>query len=390
VYGAPVDTPSRPARRTHPSTRVLTLGAVLAFILAACGPGAASPGGAPSAPAPGGPGSPPAFASPGSGGSGLPGPGAENASAGPGSGGATPPGPGATPPGPGTSLPPGGPAPSPGPPCGEGDPLCLSLQVQTRTGQDLTRPVPCGGTSWCLLKFDVFWPPSGRDLPEVVMIPGGPLPPGNRDSLWLLARDVAGRGGVVFTADYRSSPAYGGGFPTTFGDVACAIRTARVQGPQFGGRAGGPVTLVAHSFGGFPAAVVSLTAQDFAAPDCLVQTGDGRPDRLVGVAGVYQLTDVEPSFLDDFFGGPRSSVGARWAAGDPAALAQDPNRHRLPVTLLVGDADLVGRPAIARAFASLLTAAGYRVNLDTVAGADHTAILEKLATVDAVVAAAGG
>ena len=55
----------------------------------------------------------------------------------------------------------------------------------------------------------------------------------------------------MFTADYRSSPAYGGGYPTTFGDVACAIRSARQGARQLGGDPS-RVTLVAHSFGGFP------------------------------------------------------------------------------------------------------------------------------------------
>ncbi len=273
------------------------------------------------------------------------------------------------------------------PPCGEADPTCASLTVQQTRDIDFTGPVPCGPDgSTCLLKIDSFALPAprARDLPIVLMIPGGPLPPGNRDYLWELARIVAGRGAVVFTSDYRSSPAYGGGYPSTFADVACAIRFARQKGAELGGDPG-RVTLVAHSFGGIPGAVVALSTHDFATdePACLATTGDGRPDAFVGIAGIYTLDRVGPTFLATFFGGDRTTAPDAWDAGDATTiLAGKP--HRMPIRLLAGSNDLVAPEATMDEFATLLRDAGYDVTATTLDGATHDSILQKLATVDAV------
>lgn len=276
-----------------------------------------------------------------------------------------------------------------GPPCGEADPECTSLYVEMQRDLDFTTAVPCGILTACLLKFDVFRPPGASELPAVVMIPGGPLPPGNRTYMWQLARYVAARGAIVFTADYRSGASYGGGFPTTFADVACAVRYARAHAVDFGGRVAAPVTLVAHSFGGFPGSVVGLSSTDFTSSACLTQSGEGRPDALVGIAGVYRVEDIGTDFLNEFFGGTRENKPAAWAAGDTSLLAADAAAHRFPIRLVVGSADLVGRPEIASAFAAVLEAAGQEVELSTVDGANHDSILAKRATVDVIASLLG-
>ncbi len=257
---------------------------------------------------------------------------------------------------------------------------------------DVTTPVPCGGDAACLLKVDSFAlprvanEPGSTGRPVVVMIPGGPLPPGNRGYLWNLARIVAGRGAVVFTADYRSSPAYGGGYPSTFADVACAIRFARQRAPQLGGDPS-RVTLVGHSFGGYPAVVLALSATDYAAKGtgCLATSGDGRPDAFVGIAGVYTLDHIGQQFLVDFFGGDRATAPAAWGAGDVAVLASRKNRRMLPVRLVAGTNDFVAAPAKTEDLASILEAAGYDVETTVEDGATHDTVLDKLATVDAIV-----
>lgn len=274
-------------------------------------------------------------------------------------------------------------------PCGEADPTCLSLDVQMTRDIDVTGPVPCGGDAACLLKVDSFALPGGTGRPVVVMIPGGPLPPGNRTYLWNLARIVAGRGAVVFTADYRSSPAYGGGYPATFGDVACAIRFARERAPKLGGDPS-RVTLVAHSFGGFPGAVLALSATDYAAKaqGCLTTTGDGRPDAFVGIAGVYSLDRIGQAFLTDFFGGDRATAPTAWDAGDVAVLAGLKGHRTPPVRLVTGTGDLVAPPATQEAFATILRAAKYDVTATVVDGATHDTVLYKAVAVDAILNAA--
>jgi len=286
------------------------------------------------------------------------------------------------------------PTPSPGFPvfpCGEADPTCLSLVVTMEQGIDFTRPVACGPDgATCSLQIDAFTPPTTKVLPVVVMIPGGPMPPGIRESMWTLARLVASRGAVVFAADYRSGPQWGGGYPQTFADVACAINFARDRAPALGGDPA-RVTLVAHSFGGFPGSVTALSAHDFAvdAPECLATAGDGRPDALVGVGAIYGFDHIGPDFLAQMLGGTRDEVPDAWNATDIAVLAAAPGHRTPPVQLLAGTADFVAPVATADEFAALLREAGIDVTVTAVDGATHDSILSKLVTVDTIATLVG-
>lgn len=269
-------------------------------------------------------------------------------------------------------------------PCGEADPDCQSALVQSQTNIPFTGMLDCGAALGCQLAYDVFWPPDGAGLPTVVMIPGGPLPPGNRSSLWPLARYVAARGAVVFVADYRSSPTYGGGLPRTFADVGCAIAAAAAGTLEHGGS---PrfITLVSHSYGGFPGAVLTTDPSPTTIPECTVPE-TRRPDAYVGIAGVYLPEHLGQDFVTEFVGGEGTGSGSvdQIDAAQLAARSRDP----IPVTLLVGSSDLVARPEHAEELAAALERNGYRVTRIQVEGAGHDTILSRLETVDAVAAAA--
>ncbi len=284
-----------------------------------------------------------------------------------------------------TPGPPGPPA-SFAPPCGEADPTCSSLSVRLRQNIDYTELVPCGlDRPQCLLRVDAFALDGGSDRPIVVMIPGGPLPPGNRETMWQLARYVAGRGAVVFTADYRSARTYGGGYPSTFADIACAIRFARERGAELGGDPR-RVTLVAHSFGGFPASVVALASRDYATdePGCLTKTGDGRPDAFVGIAGVYTLDRIGQDFLADFLGGDRSTAPDAWAAADAATLVESDGGLGAPIRLIVGTNDLIAPMTTADELVTILRDGSRDVVVTTIPDGTHDSVLRDVATVDVV------
>jgi acetyl esterase/lipase len=172
--------------------------------------------------------------------------------------------------------------------------------------------------------------------------------------------------------------------------VACAIRFARQRAPELGGDPA-RVTLVAHSFGGFPASVTALSTHDFATdePECLTTTGDGRPDALAGVAAIYGFDHIGPEFLATMLGGTRDEVPDAWAATDIALLARVKQHPAPPVRLLAGTADLVAPIATADEFATLLRNAGIDVTVTTVEGADHGTILTKPVTVDTIAALIG-
>jgi acetyl esterase/lipase len=277
------------------------------------------------------------------------------------------------------------PAPYLPPPCGEADPTCSSLNVRLHQDIDYAGPVPCGVVRiQCLLRVDAFALEGGSKRPIVVMIPGGPLPPGNRETLWPLARYVAGRGAVVFTADYRSSPEYGGGYPMTFSDVACAIRFARSRGAELGGDPS-RVTLVAHSFGGFPATVLTLGSRDYATDHtaCVAVTGDGRPQAFAGVAGIYTLDRIGQDFLATFLGGDRSTAPAAWAAADAASLAKS-GSGRAPVRLIVGAEDFIAPMAAAEVLATILRDEDREVVVSLIPDGTHDSVLRNAVTVDVI------
>ncbi len=295
----------------------------------------------------------------------------------------------------------------PADPCGEADPTCQSAAaVQQTTGIQFTDPVPCAVqgvtgvnavpgasgtvTTYCNLQIDSFAPKAGEQLPVVVMIPGGPVPLGTRAYLWLLARLVAWKGAVVYTADYRSAPQWGGGYPQTFADVACAVAYARANAAKIGGDPS-RITLLAHSFGGFPGSVVSLSQHDFATdePACKAAGASGRPDAFVGVAAIYGFDHVGADFLAQMLGGTQQDVPANWAATDITTLATAKGHPKPPVLLLAGTADAVAPIATADEFAADLRAGGITATVTSVEGADHNTILADPATLSAVTALIG-
>ncbi len=292
-------------------------------------------------------------------------------------------------------------------PCGEADPTCQSAAaVQQTTGIQFTETVPCavqgvGGanavpgasgvtTSYCNLLLDSFAPKTGRQLPVVVMIPGGPVPLGTRGYLWLLARLVAWKGAVVYTADYRSAPQWGGGYPQTFADVACAVAYARANAAKLGGDPT-RITLMAHSFGGFPGSVVSLSQHDFVAdePACKAAGANGRPDAFIGVAAIYGFDHVGADFLAQLLGGTRQDVPANWAATDITTLATAKGHPKPDVLLLAGTSDAVAPITTADEFAADLHAGGITVTVSSIQGADHNTILSAPATLTAITAFIG-
>ncbi len=245
-------------------------------------------------------------------------------------------------------------------------------------------------TAYCSLLLDSFAPPAGKGLPVVVMIPGGPVPLGARGYLWGLARLLAWKGAVVFTADYRSGPQWGGGYPQTFADVACAIAYARDNAAKLGGDPS-RVFLAAHSFGGFPGSVVALSRHDFGAdePACGAASASGRPDAFVGIAAVYGFDHVGADFLAQLLGGPRDAVPANWVATDVAALATAKGHPSPKVLLLAGSQDAVAPITTADEFAANLRAGGISVAVTSVEGATHDSILTDPATLAALTSLIG-
>jgi acetyl esterase/lipase len=266
---------------------------------------------------------------------------------------------------------------------------CARSRVDMWSRVAFTPPVPCGHGATCRLRMDVYAPASGGPWPVVVLEPGGPQPPGGSAYLDQAALPIAAAGAVVMVADWRQAAAVGGGFPTSFEDVACAVGVARRTAPAYGGRSD-RVVLAGHSLGGWAATVVALSPTTFRPPPgaCQATTGSLRPDAVVSMSGaVNEPSDPgDARYLDAFFGGKRMANPAAWQASDPFAIVTEAGAPRdVPVTVIAGGRDTVVPQSIATDFAARLRATGYRPRVVLVPSADHNGILTAKATAKAIV-----
>jgi acetyl esterase/lipase len=261
--------------------------------------------------------------------------------------------------------------------------LCSRLGVAQWHDVAYTPVIPCGADAnpKCRLMMDITAPTSGGPWPLIVFLPGGPSAPDQRypDVLDPFAKAIAGQGAVVMVAGWRAGPDWGGGYPTSFRDVACAIGVARKIGPAYGASPD-RVTLMGHSTGGWPAAVVGLTPTTFtpARGSCNPTTGSLRPDFVVVEDGdTHEVTQPVLAdglqYVTDFLGGDRKKHPSAWAAADPFALTK---RYRaganaIPFLLLHGSADTSVLPAVSESFQKALVAAGYQSRLVEIPGAGH-------------------
>jgi acetyl esterase/lipase len=262
---------------------------------------------------------------------------------------------------------------------------CNKLPVDG-AGAVITPDLPCGELGTCRLSMGIAHPRgAGGPWPVVVVEPGGPRPPGADQYLGDFAGLVASQGAVVFVADYREGPRWGGGDPGTYQDIGCAIKFARENAAQYGGDPS-RVTLVAHSLGPFFASIVALSPNAFEPPPgtCLAANGSPQPDAFVGIAGVYSTQDVSAQYLDGFFGGTQSAAPEAWNAGDPYAVVAAKSRLDVPVRLVHGAIDNNVIPASSERFEQALEAAGYDSKLVVVPNSDHSGILQDYRTIQAV------
>lgn len=204
---------------------------------------------------------------------------------------------------------------------------------------------------------------AGRDeTPLVVLVPGGGWVAADPSGLVPLAEALAANGAVVATISYRtaSDEAY---FPTPAHDVACGISAARVAADE-AGFSPSEVVAVGHSAGAHLAAVVALRPAEFGG-DC--RHPGVAPDRLVGLAGPYDVTRARGPAIQLF--GPDNADPAGWSEGNPVEHAA--NRSDMDVLLAHGAADDVVPIVFTEQFAEALIAGGHEVDVRYPSGIDH-------------------
>lgn len=181
-----------------------------------------------------------------------------------------------------------------------------------------------------------------------------------RDTLDQLAVAITERGWATWNVGYRRVGPTGGGWPTTWQDVAAALDTlGELETPVRAALDLDRCVLVGHSVGGALA--------------CWMASGSSAisPLAVVPVAGLLDLrhaaqVELGDGAVTDALGEPMGDPG-RYEALSPVELVP----LGLPTYLLHGDEDEVVPPVMSRTYQSTATAAGDVVRLQTVPGARH-------------------
>lgn len=190
--------------------------------------------------------------------------------------------------------------------------------------------------------MDVRLPPDGsRPAPVLVLWHGGYWrAEWDRTHIGPMAHDLARRGYVVVTPEYRRT-GEGGGWPTTFADVAASVDALpRLLEDAAPGRADlARIGYAGHSAGGHLAVWATLRHRLPAGSPG--QTTE--PPRVTGVLALAPVLDLAGAYrrdLDDgavraLLGGGPAELPERYAATDPMAIGVP----ETPVLLVFGDRD---------------------------------------------------
>lgn len=229
----------------------------------------------------------------------------------------------------------------------------------TTTGQSTTSTPSTPGPPPDI-GLEILVPEGEGPFPATVLVHGGGWVGGSPDLMAELAGFLTGEGYLTVNAPYTLSNGIAG-YPIAVDDVACAVRYAAAH-PD----GDGTVALIGHSAGAHLAALVALDGARYGASCPLPDPVS--PDRLVGLAGPYDVARLGP-FMLPFFGVGPDEDPEIWAAGNP--LLQAANNPGLSALLMHGENDGLVDLRYASDFADALSAAGSEVVVEVVEGARH-------------------
>ncbi|MGU3291670.1 alpha/beta hydrolase family protein [Williamsia sp. M5A3_1d] len=240
---------------------------------------------------------------------------------------------------------------------------------------------------------DLFLPPGPHargSLPLVVLVHGGGWNSRyGAGSFGPFARTLAARGLAVYNLEYRRLGS-GGGWPTTFTDVAAGIDfvpTVLADNPAIDTA---DSTLVGHSAGAQLAVWAGTRRPTPTQPSPARPIW--RPTRIISLAGPLDMRDAADTGdrrVIRALGGTPSQVPDRYRAVDPIENL-DPTAS---ITVVHGTADTVVRPVQSRSYVEALTRAGGRPRLLLLPKQSHSALVTSTSSafprvVDLIVSAA--
>lgn len=214
---------------------------------------------------------------------------------------------------------------------------------------------------------DLYLPVGPGPHPVMILIHGGSWQKRyGRIFMRGLAGDLLRRGWAVWNIEYRRVGA-GGGWPTTFADVAAAIdHLAALEEERLDLER---VTFLGHSAGGhlalWAAGRPNLPA---GAPGALDEAPRVRPRRVISLAGVANLTRAYGEWgggaARALMGGSPEELPERYDAGDPIRLLP----IATPVLILHGVLDLTVSIELSREYAAIAQAGSTEVELVEILG----------------------
>lgn len=211
-----------------------------------------------------------------------------------------------------------------------------------------------------------------NSIPLVVLIHGGgwqsTMGAGVFDGL---ARELTSRGMAVYNIEYRRVGS-GGGWPTTFTDVAHAMDYVAQVNLQYPQLAIDDALVVGHSAGA-QLAVWASTRHDLQG-DEVGSRPIFRPTRVISLAGPLDMVYAAnrgDKHITEVLGGSPSAVPKRYASVDPIQNLDPP----VPVIAVHGTLDTVVAPANSQRYVAALKKLGGRAGLELLPGENHTSIV---------------
>lgn len=221
-----------------------------------------------------------------------------------------------------------------------------------------------------------FYLPAGPQAPDsiplIVMIHGG----GWRsqigaDVLDRMARDMADRGMAVYNVEYRRL-GRGGGWPTTFRDVARALDYIPELDEQYPQITVHNELVLGHSAGG---QLATWAGTRHKLDDDEVGSRPAfRPTRVVSLAGPLDMRQTAKdgnNHIVGAMGGPPEEYPGRWDSVDPIKNI-DPS---MPVAAVHGTKDTVVRPHNSTRYVDELNRLGGSGRLVLLDGEDHRTLV---------------
>ena len=239
-----------------------------------------------------------------------------------------------------------------------------STSVTSTTSTTLTSPTstvdPGSSEPETDLDFEIRVPDGEGPFPAAVLVHGGGWVGGSPALMDDLAAFLTDEGYLTLSAPYTLANGTAG-FPVAVDDIACAVRHIAAH-PD----ADGTVAVIGHSAGAHLAALVALDEGTYGT-ECPLRD-PVIPDRLVGLAGPYDVARLGP-LMGPFFGvGPRDDPEL-WVSGNP--LFQAGNNPDLSSLIMHGGEDGLVSFDFATDFGAALTEAGTEVVVEVVEGARH-------------------